>query len=100
MLTYSTHKAVVMPNVAQGFQELVSSLDWELTAMTSSPKQTVEVYLPETQSHDTNSICYIHSLPVLFIASMRYAFFTLPKVVNSHLVHSMALHPPGGRCCF
>lgn len=33
-----------MPDVTKGLQELVSSLDGELTAMASSPKQSVEVF--------------------------------------------------------
>lgn len=31
---------------------------------------------------------------------MHCFFFSVLKVVNSHLVHSMVLRPPGGRCCF
>lgn len=42
--TYSTDKASVMPDVTKGLQELVSSLDGKLTAMTSRPKQTVVVF--------------------------------------------------------
>ena len=43
VITYSTHKAGIMPGVAKSLQEFVSSLNGELTAMTTSPKQTVEV---------------------------------------------------------
>lgn len=42
--TYCTNKAGVMPGVTKGIQELVSSFDWELTAMAASPKQIVEVF--------------------------------------------------------
>lgn len=40
---YGADKAGVMPDVAKGLQELVSSLDGKLTAMAASSKQTVEV---------------------------------------------------------
>lgn len=33
-----------MPDVTKGLQELVSSLDGELTAVASGPKQIVEVF--------------------------------------------------------
>lgn len=75
--TYSAHKAVVMPNVTQGLQELVSSLNGELTAVTSSSKQIVEVLSPETESHDTHNICYGSSPPLLFITSMHFSFSNL-----------------------
>lgn len=32
-----------MPGVSKGLQKLISSLDWELTAMAASPEQIVEV---------------------------------------------------------
>ena len=43
-VTYSADKAGIMPGVSQGVQELVPSLDWELAAMTTSSKQSVEIY--------------------------------------------------------
>lgn len=42
--TYSTNKAGVMPGVTKGLHESVSSFNGKLTAMTASPKQTVEVF--------------------------------------------------------
>lgn len=41
--THSTNKAGVVPGVTKGLQEFVSSLDGELTAMASSPEQSVKV---------------------------------------------------------
>lgn len=41
--TYSTDEAGVMPGVSEGFQELISSLYGELTAMAAGSKQTIEV---------------------------------------------------------
>lgn len=40
---HRTDKTGVMPGVTKGVQELISSLNGELTAMAASPKQTVEV---------------------------------------------------------
>lgn len=47
-----------MPGVSECLQELVSSLDGELTAMAASPKQTVEVL--ETEIYSTQQINHSH----------------------------------------
>lgn len=40
---HSTDKAGVMPGESKGLQELISSFNWELAAMATSPKQSVKV---------------------------------------------------------
>lgn len=48
--TYGADEAGVVPGVTEGLQELVSSLDGELTATAAGPKQTVEV-CSQTKQH-------------------------------------------------
>lgn len=40
-----------MPDVTKGLQELVSSLNGKLTAMTSRPKQTIVVFYLKKKKH-------------------------------------------------
>lgn len=43
IFTYSTNKAGVVPSVTKCLEKFVSSLNRELTAMATNPKQTVKV---------------------------------------------------------
>ena len=43
-VTYSADEAGIMPGISQGIQELVPSLDRELAAVTTSSKQSIEIY--------------------------------------------------------
>lgn len=42
----------------------------------------------------------LHSYSLLVCTFLFPICGALQRVMNSHLVHSMVLHPPGGRCCF
>lgn len=90
---YGTDEAGIVPSVAQRLQELVSGLDGELAAMAPSPKQSVEVlFLKETKTQTERSRLKRHSCARAVMSPLFHA-------VTAHLVHSMALRPPGGRCC-
>lgn len=52
ILTYRTHKAGVMPGVAQGFKKPVSSFNGEFAAMAHGTKEGIVICTTESMKHE------------------------------------------------
>lgn len=94
--SYRAHEAGVVPGVTQSLNELITSFNWEVTAMTLSAEECNIIWEGQTAGDDVKFQFIVSEYR--HTKSDQCGIRTV--CVWSYLSHSMAPRPPCGRGCF